>query len=185
MKALKIIGIIILLIIVIPLIIAFFLPKDYGVEKEITIAKPKVEVFDFIKYLKNQDQFSKWASMDTAMKRTYTGTDGTVGFISSWKSEKKDVGSGEQEIMAIKEGESIDFEVRFKEPFESKGQTYMNVERLNDSTTLVKWGFKGHMNYPFNVVLLIMNFDKMLGEDFSTGLTNLKTVLESPRENNR
>lgn len=182
MKALKIIGIIILIIIVVPLIIALFVPKDYGVEKEITIAKSKAEVFDFIKYLKNQDEFSKWASMDTAMKRTYTGTDGTVGFISAWKSEKKDVGSGEQEIMAIKEGESIDFEVRFKEPFESKGQTYLKVEPVTDSTTLVKWGFNGHMNYPLNIMLLLIDFDKMLGEDFSTGLTNLKTVLEKPQQ---
>lgn len=178
MKVLKIIGIVILVVIIIPLIAALFVPKDYGVEKEITIAKPKAEVFDYIKLLKNQDEFSKWASMDTAMKRTYTGTDGTVGFISAWKSEKKDVGSGEQEILAIKEGESIDFEVRFKEPFESKGHTYMKVEPVNDSVTLVKWGFQGHINYPANIALLLINFDKMLGEDFSTGLANLKTILE-------
>jgi hypothetical protein len=32
--------------------------------------------------------------------------------------------------------------------------------------------------YPFNLMLLFMNMDKMIGDDLSTGLTNLKTLLE-------
>jgi hypothetical protein len=36
--------------------------------------------------------------MDPDMKKTYRGTDGTVGFVSEWESNKKDVGTGEQEI---------------------------------------------------------------------------------------
>jgi hypothetical protein len=66
--------------------------------RESSINKPKQEVFNYLRLLKNQDNFSHWASMDPAMQKNWRGVDGTVGFVSSWKSDKKEVGSGEQEI---------------------------------------------------------------------------------------
>jgi hypothetical protein len=39
--------------------------------------------------------------MDPNMKKTYTGTDAEVGFISAWESTDKNVGVGEQEIKKI------------------------------------------------------------------------------------
>jgi uncharacterized protein YndB with AHSA1/START domain len=178
MKILKIIVVVVVILIAIPLITALFVKKDYAVEREIVINRPKDVVFDYIKLLKNQDYFSKWAMMDPKMKKTYTGTDGTVGFISAWDSDQKDVGKGEQEIKEITPGARIDFELRFIEPFESKDQAHMITEAVSDSVTRVKWGFDGHMNYPMNIMLLCMDFDEMLGGDLQTGLQNLKTNLE-------
>lgn len=167
-----------IIIISIPLIIALFVKKDYAVERSIKINKPKQEVFDYIKYLKNQDNFSKWATMDPAMKKTYRGTDATVGFVSAWESNKDDVGVGEQEIKRIVDGERIDFELRFIKPFEATEPAYMTTETINEMQTNVKWGFSGHMNYPMNLMMLFMDFEKMIGDDLQTGLTNLKLVLE-------
>lgn len=178
MKALKKILLVIVVLIAIVLILAAFTKKKYGVEREIVVNKPKQEVFDYIKHLKNQDNYSKWAMMDPAMKKTYTGTDGTVGFVSAWDSEKKDVGKGEQEIKKIAEGERVDFELRFYKPFESTEQAYMQTEAVSPASTKVKWGFDGHMNYPMNLMLLFMDFEKMIGDDLQTGLTNLKSNLE-------
>src|SRR5687767_6815253 len=106
MKILKRILFSVLGLVAILLIVALFVKKDYAVEREITINKPKQEVFAYIKYLKNQDNFSKWGSMDPAMQKSYTGTDGAVGAVSAWKGNS-DVGEGEQEIKKITEGERI------------------------------------------------------------------------------
>ncbi len=160
------------------LIIAMFLKKDYAVVREINISKPKQEVFNYIKFLKNQDKYSKWATMDPNMKKEYKGTDGTVGFISAWDSKQDDVGKGEQEIKKITEGERMDFELRFIKPFEAKDQAYMTTEALDTTRTKVKWGFNGRMNYPMNLFLVVMNMDEMLGNDLATGLANLKQNLE-------
>ncbi len=165
-------------IIAVPLIIAAFTSKDYAVEREITVNQSKDKVFNYIKSLKNQEKFSKWASMDPHMDRTYSGTDGTVGFIAGWASDSADVGVGEQEIMAIKEGERIDFALRFKEPFESSDKAYMTTESVSDNQTKVKWGFEGHMNYPMNIMLLFMDMEETLGNDFNIGLENLKANME-------
>ncbi|HTF81182.1 MAG TPA: SRPBCC family protein [Cytophagales bacterium] len=178
MKVLKIVLIVIALLIVVPLLVAAFVKKEYGVEREIVINRPKAEVFNYIKYLKNQDSFSVWSQADPNMKKEYRGTDGTVGFVSAWDSEKKEVGKGEQEIKSIKEGERIDYELRFKVPFEATDYAYMTTEEVSATQTKVKWGFTGKMNYPMNLMLLFMNMEQMLGKDLSRGLGNLKAVLE-------
>ncbi|HEY4628905.1 MAG TPA: SRPBCC family protein [Flavobacterium sp.] len=166
------------ILIAIPLIVALFVKKVYAVEREITINKPKQEVFDYVKLLKNQDHYSKWATMDPKMKKSYRGTDGTVGFVSTWESKVDSVGVGEQEIKKIVEGERIDFELRFIKPFEATEPAFMTTEAVSENQTKVKWGFSGHMNYPMNLMMLFMDFEKMIGDDLQTGLNNLKTVLE-------
>lgn len=178
MKYIKLTLKIILILIAIPLIIAIFTKKEYGVEREIIINKPKQEVFDYIKLLKNQDNYSKWNMIDPDIKKTYQGTDGTVGFISRWESYKEEIGSGEQEIVKIVEGERIDFELRFIKPFESTEPAYMTTEYIGKHQTKVVWGFNGHMNYPMNLMLLFIDMEKMIGNDLEIGLSNLKKILE-------
>lgn len=178
MKIVKWILIVVVVLIAIPLIIALFLKKDYTIEREVTINKSKQVVFDYIRYLKNQDNFSKWAKMDPQMKKDYRDTDATVGFVSAWSSDKKDVGKGEQEIKNIKEGERIDLEIRFIEPFASTSQAYFTTQAVSPEQTIVKWGFNGHMSYPMNIMLLCMNMEEMVGTDLQIGLDNLKAILE-------
>jgi hypothetical protein len=71
------------------LIIALLTRKEYTVKREITINAPLQKVFDYLKYLKNQDNYNKWVMVDPAMKKDYKGTDGTEGFIYAWNGNKK------------------------------------------------------------------------------------------------
>ncbi|WP_276503443.1 SRPBCC family protein [Terrimonas pollutisoli] len=160
------------------LIVALFVKKDYSVEREITINKPKSQVFDYIKYLKNQDNYSVWSRMDPKMKKEYRGTDGTAGFVSAWESDNNKVGKGEQQIDKISEGDRIDLDLHFIEPFEGRADARMVTESVSDNQTKVKWGFDSRMKYPMNIMLLFMNMDKMIGNDLQTGLDTLKSILE-------
>ena len=178
MKILKRILIALAIIIAIPLIIALFVKKDYAVERQITIGKPKQQVFDYIKFIKNQDNYSVWAKKDPAMKKKYKGTDGTAGFVSAWESENKEVGKGEQEIVKITDGERLDVKLRFKIPFEAQDDAYMITESTGENQTKVKWGFTGTMPYPFNLMCLFFDMDKEVGKDLEGGLANLKGILE-------
>lgn len=178
MKALKIILLVIVGVIALALLTGLFVKGEYAVEREVSINKPKQEVFDYVKLLKNQDNYSVWAKADPLMKKDFTGEDGTVGCISGWESTNPDVGKGEQEIKAIVDGERIDYELRFKEPFESTDFAYMTTEAVSDSVTNVKWGFNGKMKYPMNLMMLFMNMEEMLAPDLENGLRSLKGILE-------
>jgi hypothetical protein len=163
-------------IIAIPFVVALFVNKNFVVDREIIINKPKAEVFDYTKHLKNQLNYSKWFSIDPQMKTRYTGTDGTVGFVMRWASNNQDVGKGEQEIKDIKEGDRIDVEIRMFEPFRSTDAAYTTTEAVAQNQTRVKWVYLGNTPYPMNLLgCLCMN---KIGENIETGLLNLKNILE-------
>ena len=178
MKVIKMFAFIVVLLVAGVLVVAAISPQEYALKKEIIINKNSAEVFDYIKYLKNQANYSPWAKMDPNMKMEYQGNDGTVGFKSSWESDNKKVGKGEQEITKIVEGERIDSELRFYKPFVATDKAYMMTESESDNSTKVTWGFDGHMSYPMNVLLLIMDIDKELGAPLQQGLQNLKEIME-------
>ncbi len=178
MKIIKTILFSILGIIALALIVALFMPKEYAVEREVIINQPKDSVFNYVKYLKNQDNFSVWAKADPNMKKTFTGTDGTVGAIAGWESNDENVGVGEQEIVKITEGERVDFELRFKIPFESTEDAYITTEAISATETKVQWGFNGGMDYPMNLMLPFLQMEKVIGNDLQKGLDNLKVIME-------
>ena len=168
---------IILGLIALVLIAAFIMPKDYAVEREIVVNKPKAEVFEYLKSLKKQNDWSVWGRRDPNMQKTFSGTDGTVGFVSMWDGND-DVGKGEQEITKIEEGHRVDTQLRFLKPFESTSDAYMITDGIDSASTRVRWGFTGKMPIPMNVMLPIMNMEESIGKDFQEGLTNLKGILE-------
>ena len=160
------------------LVTALFVPKAYTIKRSISIRSSKKDVFDYLRFLRNHDNFSKWAKIDPNMKKEFKGIDGTLGFQSSWDSANKKVGKGEQEIKKITEGQSIDYELRFLKPFKATSTATFATERLTGAETKVVWTFNGSMNYPMNILLLFMKMEKILGPDLEIGLQNLKQILE-------
>ncbi len=175
------VGLVGLLVLVVAVIVvaAFATPTDFRVERDITIDRPKAEVFDYMKMLKNQNDWGPWARKDPNIKQDYRGTDGTVGFVSSWNGTDDEVGEGEQEIKNIVDGERIDTELRFIRPFETKSNVWMITESAGADKTHVRWGFSGSMPRPMNLMLVVMDMDKQVGKDFEDGLSRLKSILES------
>ncbi len=177
-KLLGILGGLIGILLIVVVVLVFAVSGDYQVEREITINKPKADVFSYAKMVKNQNEWGPWIKKDPAIKMSYKGNDGEVGFVSSWESEVPDVGVGEQEIKKLTEGSRIDTEIRFRKPFESKSDAYLILDETGPSQTRVRWGFSGSMPKPMNLLLLVMNMDKEVGKDFESGLASLKAILE-------
>jgi hypothetical protein len=178
MKILKWVLIIVVVLIAIPLIGALFTTHDYSISRDVVINKPKQDVFNYIKLVRNQDNYSKWNMTDPNAKKDYKGTDGTVGFIYTWDSQNKHVGQGKQEITGITDGSEIDMDLHFIRPMHGNAKAVMTTEAVTPAQTKVKWNFSSHMPYPLNFMLAIMNMDKMMGPDLAEGLNNLKGVLE-------
>src|SRR5438105_2919988 len=102
-------------IIALLLLIALLMKKEHYVNREIVVNAPRQKVFDFLRLLKNQEKFNKWAKTDEGRQEEFKGADGTVGFIYAW-SGNKSAGKGEKEIKNIIEGKRIETEIRFEKP---------------------------------------------------------------------
>ena len=179
-NTLKIIKLIALLLVGFVLFIfaaSYMVDTDFSTERSVEIEKPKDDVFEYIRHLRNQDEYSTWSAMDPNMEQEFRGTDGTVGFVSAWEGEE--TGKGEQEIVGIIEGERIDFKLRFMEPFESEADVYMITDSLSENRTHVTWGFDSSMNRPMNLMLLFVNMEEAIGNDYDEGLAKLKEILEN------
>ena len=165
-------------IIALLLMIGLFSRKDYSISREVLINKPVAVVFDYVKYLKNQEHYFKYVMLDPGMKKEFTGTDATEGFTYHWDSQHKSVGKGSQRIKQIVNNERIDYEVIFIKPFEGVLQSSLSTVPAGEGVTKVTWKAASRMKYPMNLMLLFMNMENMIGKDFDESLQNLKRVLE-------
>jgi len=157
------------------LILALLVKKEFSVSVNTTINKSQSEVFNYLRMLKNQEYYSVWVMKDPNIRLVYTGTDGTVGAISSWESNDKNVGVGAQEIIKVNEDNSMNVEVRFKKPFE--GTSYATYTVATDgSQTKTAMTLAGKSKFPMNVMNLFM--PKLLGRDMQQNLDNMKVILE-------
>ncbi|WOD44254.1 SRPBCC family protein [Hwangdonia lutea] len=160
------------------LLLALIAPKTYEVNRSVMINKPVSDVFEYIKYIKNQNEWSPWKKKDPNMKQEFVGTDGEVGFISKWEGNK-DVGTGEQEIIGVEHNQQLTSELRFFKPWKSVSKAYIKVTEIETNQTNVTWGFTGNNPIPMNIFMLFFNFEKSVGKDFEEGLESLKQILES------
>ena len=162
-------------IIALLLIIALFMKREHYVKREIIINAPRQKIFDYIKLLKNQDQFNKHAMAGPDRKREFKGTDGTVGYIYAW-SGNKNAGVGEKEIKNIIEGRRIETEIRFVKPMSVSANIIMETESLPDNQTKVSWSNAGTLKYPLNIMIPMM--EKSVAKDMDISLSTLKNILE-------
>lgn len=169
--ALGIVGLLALL-----LIVAAIMPRTFVLEREVVIDRPRDEVFRYVRLMENQKHYSVWAQLDPQVETRIQGIDGQVGSIYSWKSQNQNVGTGEQEIKAIKEGEQIDYELRMKEPFVSTDPLKSTLESVSDKQTKLRSTFSGKLRYPTNLLCSLVC--AKVGDDMQRTLQQLKTAIE-------
>lgn len=175
MKLLKIIGMVVGVLILLPLIAALFIPKQYTVSVSTEIKQPKSVVYDYVKLLQKQSEYTVWAKEDPATQYTFTGTDGTVGALQTWDSKNDNVGAGQQEIIRMTD-DSIVFALSFTRPMESKALAATICSAIDSSTTKVSAEFYGNDPYPINIFSIFIK--DMLKEAETQNLQNLKAILE-------
>jgi hypothetical protein len=146
------------------------------IEKSIEVRRKAGEVFEYLRFTKNQDNYSVWNMADPSMKKEYSGKDGSVGFIYKWDSGNKNVGAGEQETTAIADGKRIDFAIRFFKPMKNTGTSSFDISETGKGSCRVEWVFDSPSKFPMSLFTPI--FKRMLGKDLEKGLVNLKALLE-------
>jgi len=175
MRIIKKIIIGILAFIALLLVVALFIPNDYTVSVSTVINKPKSEVFDYVKMIKNQEKYSIWMMEDPNVVMDYQGTDGTIGFKASWNSKDDNVGEGSQQITAVSD-ERIDVDLHFERPMKGDDKAATIVETVSENQTKVTSEFYGHSTYPLNLMSLIGK--KIITDAQTQNLVNLKKILE-------
>ena len=167
-------------LIVLYFVLAFFGPKEVKAERSIQIDAPqqviREKLGDFQYF---HDKWSPWTAMDPNMRTTYSGVPGEPGHRYVW-SGNKDVGSGEMSLVRLN-GDSIVQSISF----EGQGDALAYyIVRGEGRQTQVTWGMQFEVGYMMRTPMLFMDMDEMIGEDYEKGLARLKQVVESEERDN-
>lgn len=176
MKALKIIGIIVLILIVGGLVAPAFMPKQLKVSDSIIVNAPAQYAFKQVNDLHNWESWSPWADMDTTMVVEYH--DGGIGQDASYSWTSENMGDGSLKITESKASESITTAIDFGPMGTAKGSWTFEP---TDEGTKVTWGFtgseSGYLGRYMNVFM-----KGPLQKQFKQGLSSLKTAAEQAAE---
>ncbi|MDI1233288.1 MAG: SRPBCC family protein [bacterium] len=176
MKILKKILIIVLCLVALPFVVALFIPYKYTVSVTETIHQPRQVVFDYIRMLKNQKDYSIWVMSDPNMLPVITGTDGSIGAKQNWNSKLDNVGEGEQEIVALTP-DRMDVDLRFVRPMKSEAKAANILKSISETETQITSEFYSDSKYPMNLPSYIFG-RKYIREAQAQNLKNIKKILE-------
>ncbi len=171
MKALKIIGAMVLLL----AIVYFILPSTAHVERSIVIDAQPDAVFAHMNGMKKFHEWSPWASLDPDMKVTFEGAEEGVGSKMSWESEVQEVGSGSQWIVESIPNKFVKNHLTFGPDADPTEAAFTLIPQ--DGGTKVTWTFDAKDMSGGDKIFATFA-DKMLGPQYEQGLSNLKKLVE-------
>jgi hypothetical protein len=156
----------------------FLSPKEFFVESKVYVKREPTEIFEYLRLLKNQSNWSVWEKDNRFFESGIIGEDGELGTVRFWESATR-VGQGEQKIIYIKAPNRIDTELNFLNF--SLFKCYLKYKIGTDSThsTFIKVGFSAKMGFPVNILVLLQGSRKRAKKGFDQSLENLKTILET------
>ncbi|KAJ55306.1 hypothetical protein ACMU_11450 [Actibacterium mucosum KCTC 23349] len=175
MSVLKWIFRIVILVLAVFLIGAFFLPKETSVARSIAIDAPAEEIFPHVANLKATEAWSPWLSRDPEVQLTYGDVAEGVGATMTWASDHPQVGSGNMEIVEATAPSHLKTALDFGDM--GTAMAYFDLVAQGDATQ-VTWGFTSdNGNNPMLRWMGLM-MDGWVGPDYQKGLENLKNLVE-------
>jgi hypothetical protein len=151
-------------------------PDSLHVERAATIKAQPDKIFPLIDDFHRWQSWSPWEKLDPAMKRAHSGAANGKGAVYEWEGNSQ-VGQGRMEITDASTPSSVTIKLDFIEPFEGHNVARFALVPQGDSTN-VTWTMDGPTPYIGKVMGVFMNMDKMIGNDFESGLANLKALAE-------
>lgn len=173
MRALKVIGGLLVVAVFVVLGVGLFLPEDYRVERSIEIDAAPETVFDQVNSLQNWNAWSPWVAKDSTIKNSYSGPAAGVGSKVTWTSENS--GSGSQTITFSERPTRIESHLDFGDMGQPKADWTFEPD---GDKTLVTWGLSGTAGGLLGGYFARM-MDDWVGSDYADGLARLKKLTEN------
>jgi uncharacterized protein YndB with AHSA1/START domain len=175
---LKIVGIVVVVLgVAVAAVVAYAStrPDTFRVQRSASVKAPPEKIFALINDYRNWPQWSPYENRDPDMKRTYSGAPSGKGAKYAWDGNKN-VGSGEMEIIDTAPNKIL-IKLDFTKPFEAHNIAEFTLEPQGDATA-VTWAMHGPTPLMFKVMHMVMDMDKMVGNDFAAGLEKMKAAAE-------
>ena len=158
------------------LIFAATRPSSFRIQRTASINAPPEKIFPLINDLRRWKSWSPYENRDPDMRRTLSGSETGRGAVYAWEGNGK-VGAGRMEIIDAAPPSKIVIKLDFIRPFEGHNTAEFGLAAKAESTDGA-WAMYGPSPYMAKLMGIFINMDRMIGDDFATGLANLKRIAE-------
>jgi hypothetical protein len=152
-------------------------PDTFRVERATSISAPPGKVFPLINDLRRWSSWSPYERKDPAMKRAYSGASQGPGAVYEWDGNR-DIGKGRMRITETAVPSRVTIALDFVRPFEAHNVVEFTLEDRGDATR-VTWALRGPASFLSRIMSVVFSMERMVGQDFESGLANLKAVAEA------
>lgn len=156
-------------------------PDDFHYSRSITINAPAATVFLQVNNLHKWQDWSPWVELDPNVKITYDGPEEGVGASYAWAGNRN-MGKGRMTVVESKPAELVGFRLEFLEPFAATNSAEFSFKPAGNQT-VVTWTMAGKCNFLNKAMGLVLDCEKMIGNEFDKGLAKMKKVVESGGKN--
>ncbi|WP_373543289.1 SRPBCC family protein [Chamaesiphon sp.] len=158
-------------------VVVFLTPKFVRYTEEITIDASVAQIYDHIRFQKDLMRWSAWPS-ETGSTCECQQEDGGVGAQTVF-FDKEGKRIGHQEVTAISENKSVDFELFGGGP-PHKAKMQFELIPINATRTKVLLHFTNEIMPPFNLVLRLVGVVSWTRKLHQKDLDGLKRFSEPP-----
>lgn len=151
-------------------------PSAFRVERSTIIVAPTAQAFAEVNDFHKWDAWSPWAKLDPAAKATFEGPESGEGAVLRWAGNEK-VGEGSMTLLESRPDERIRIRTDFVKPWTGSNASEFTF-KPDGPRTIVTWSMSGERGFLEKAICVVMNGEKMIGDQFEKGLSNLKTLVE-------
>ncbi len=159
------------------LLIASMRPNTFRIERSAVINAPPEKIFPLVNDFHNWTQWSPWEHVDPDLKRTYSGAPSGKGATYAWHGDKR-VGEGRMDITDSAAPSKVVLRLEFIKPMQAVNTTEFTFAPVASGTS-VTWAMFGPAPFMHKLMSTIFSMDKLLGQQFESGLAKMKTAAEA------
>lgn len=145
-------------------------PEKFHYAVTMPINAPVEKVFPYLSEIKLGSEWSPYEKDDPGMKKEYVGNklifEGSGGSMA-----------GSVEILKVNPNESVELQLLMTKPFATDNQVFYKIVPTATGSELT-WSMTGNNNFLGKLMGTIIDCDKMMTEQFTKGINNLKAIVE-------
>lgn len=153
-----------------------FQPSYSEISREIAIKASPEKVFSYIDNRTIANSWNPFLQRDKSAKITFEGPESGVGSSTIWDGGKE-LGKGRATVTEVVPHQKLMVRLEYQEPF-TMTQEATYLLRQEGDQTIVTWKVGGHGSFLARLMCFFIDMEKMVGDTFTEGLTELKNQVE-------
>jgi hypothetical protein len=144
---------------------------------ESTLIKASPEkIYPYLGQLKLGGEWSPYEKRDPAMKKEFSGIDGTPGSKLVFDG-KKDVGAGSVEILSLIPNQEVSLRLLMTRPMKADNLITYKLDPVGEETRFT-WTMEGENGFIGKLFVMLVDCEAMLSKDMNEGFANLRKIVE-------